>query len=155
MKKIIFILIISAGLLLSQEHQHYKPKKENADTTKHPKMEMETQKKTHPGEIHNRHGSGTAWLPDNSPMYGYMIQSGGWMYMIHGNLFVRYNKQDISEEGNRGDDKFDAPNWFMGIAKREIGHSGLMGLTAMLSFDPATIGGEGYPLLFQSGETWK
>src|SRR3569833_2340399 len=30
----------------------------------------------------NRNGSGTGWLPDVSPMYGYMIHSGKWMYMV-------------------------------------------------------------------------
>src|SRR5690606_15542890 len=35
----------------------------------------------------NRNGSGTAWLPDNSPMYGKMLHSRKWMYMLHGNLF--------------------------------------------------------------------
>ncbi|RYE29446.1 MAG: hypothetical protein EOP42_14375, partial [Sphingobacteriaceae bacterium] len=32
----------------------------------------------------NRDGSGTAWLPDASPMYGIMLHSGQWMYMLHG-----------------------------------------------------------------------
>jgi hypothetical protein len=38
-----------------------------------------------------RHGSGTGWLPDASPMIGYMFHSAKWMYMLHGNLFIRYN----------------------------------------------------------------
>jgi hypothetical protein len=29
----------------------------------------------------NRYGSGTGWLPDASPMYGYMLHSKKWMYM--------------------------------------------------------------------------
>jgi hypothetical protein len=29
----------------------------------------------------NRNGSGTGWLPDASPMYGYMLHSKKWMYM--------------------------------------------------------------------------
>src|ERR1700712_3431689 len=43
----------------------------------------------------NRNGSGTGWLPDASPMYGYMFHSKKWMYMLHGSLFLRYNKQDL------------------------------------------------------------
>ncbi|CAN5630953.1 hypothetical protein BH23BAC1_BH23BAC1_42370 [soil metagenome] len=31
----------------------------------------------------NRNGSGTGWLPDASPMYGYMMHTDNWMYMIH------------------------------------------------------------------------
>src|SRR6266496_1262592 len=28
----------------------------------------------------NRNSSGTSWLPDVSPMYGYMVHSNNWMY---------------------------------------------------------------------------
>lgn len=103
----------------------------------------------------SRNGSGTGWIPDNSPMYGYMLHSEKWMYMIHGNVFLRYNNQDIGNKGSRGADKFDAPNWFMGMGQTQVGNKGLFRFSAMLSLDPLTVGGEGYPLLFQSGETWE
>lgn len=103
----------------------------------------------------NRNGSGTAWLPDNTPMYGYMVHNQKWMYMFHGNLFLRYNNQDLTNEGTRGNAKVDAPNWFMAMGQREIGKRGLLRFSAMLSLDPLTVGGAGYPLLYQSGETWK
>nr|WKN38613.1 hypothetical protein K4G66_07845 [Tunicatimonas sp. TK19036] len=103
----------------------------------------------------NRNGSGTGWLPDASPMYGYMLHTNRWMYMIHGNLFLRYNNQDISGQGDRGGDKFDAPNWVMGMGQTQVGKRGLFRFSAMLSLDPLTVGGEGYPLLYQSGETWE
>jgi hypothetical protein len=54
----------------------------------------------------NRNGSGTGWLPDASPMYGYMVHGRKWMYMVHGNVFLRYNRQDITNKGTRG-----APRW--------------------------------------------
>src|SRR5678816_2140092 len=38
-----------------------------------------------------RNGSGTAWLPDASPMYAYMFHKKEWMFMLHENLFIRYN----------------------------------------------------------------
>jgi hypothetical protein len=103
----------------------------------------------------NRNGSGTAWLPDEAPMYGYMLHSKKWMYMIHGNLFLRYNNQDIARSGSRGAHKFDAPNWVMGMGQTAIGKKGLLRFSAMISFDRPIMGGDGYPLLFQSGETWK
>lgn len=103
----------------------------------------------------SRNGSGTAWLPDESPMYGYMYHSRKWMYMIHGNIFLRYTNQDIGNAGTRGASKFDIPNWFMGMAQRTVGKRGLFRVSAMLSLDRLTMGGNGYPLLFQSGETWK
>lgn len=103
----------------------------------------------------NRNGSGTGWLPDDSPMYGYMKHFKKWMFMFHGSLFFRYNKQDIFEEGKRGDEKWDAPNWFMAMGQRKTGKRGLFRFNTMFSLDPLSVGEEGYPLLFQTGETYK
>lgn len=103
----------------------------------------------------NRNGSGTGWLTDNSPMYGKMMHSRKWMYMLHGNVFIRYNNQDIFNKGTRGAQKFDAPNWIMAMGQRKVGRKGLFHFSSMFSLDAAIAGGEGYPLLFQSGETWK
>lgn len=102
----------------------------------------------------NRNGSGTGWSPDTSPMYGYMIHSRKWMYMIHGNVSVRYNSQDMNNSGNRGGSKVDAPNWFMLMGQRRIGSKGLFHFSTMFSLD-ALFGGNGYPLLFQTGESYK
>lgn len=101
-----------------------------------------------------RDGSGTSWLPDASPMYGFMFHSGKWMYMVHGNIALRYTNQDMFNKGDRGGHKVDAPNWFMGMAQRPVGKNGLINFHAMLSLDPITEQGYGYPLLFQTGESW-
>jgi hypothetical protein len=103
----------------------------------------------------SRNGSGTAWLPDASPMYGTMYHSKNWMYMLHGSIFLRYNNQDFSDKGTRGDDQIDAPNWLMFMGQRKVGQNGLFHFSTMLSLDPLTVGGGGYPLLFQSGEAYK
>lgn len=103
----------------------------------------------------NRNGSGTAWLPDASPMYGYMIHSKKWMYMVHGSLFLRYNNQDFTNKGLRGDSRFDAPTWFMLMGQRKVGQKGLFHFSSMFSLDPIIEGGKGYPLLFQTGESYK
>lgn len=102
-----------------------------------------------------RDGSGTSWLPDASPMYGIMLNSGKWSYMLHGNISLRYTKQDLFNKGSRGGEKFDAPNWFMGMAQRQVGKNGLLHFNLMMSLDPLTEGDAGYPLLFQTGESWK
>jgi len=102
-----------------------------------------------------RDGSGTSWLPDASPMYGIMLNSGKWSYMLHGNILFRYTSQDFTGNGSRGNDKFDAPNWFMGMAQRPVGENGLLHFNLMMSLDPLTEGGYGYPLLFQTGESWR
>lgn len=103
----------------------------------------------------NRNGSGTGWLPDESPMYGVMKHSKDWMFMMHGSLFLRYNHQDFTNKGTRGDKDFDAPNWFMLMGQRPVNKKGLFHFNVMLSLDPLTQGGRGYPLLYQSGETYK
>lgn len=103
----------------------------------------------------NRNGSGTGWLPDASPMYGVMLHSKKWMYMFHGSVFLRYNRQDIGNKGVRGGEKWDAPNWFMAMGQRRVGERGLFRFSAMMSLDAPIAGGSGYPLLFQSGESWK
>lgn len=103
----------------------------------------------------NRNGSGTGWLPDESPMNGYMLHSNKWMLMFHGSVFLRYTSTDITKEGTKGASMWDAPNWFMGMAQRKIGSNGLLKFGLMLSLDRLTEGGDGYPLLYQSGETWE
>jgi len=103
----------------------------------------------------NRNGSGTAWLPDAAPMYGKMYHARSWMYMLHGNLFLRYTNQNFSNKNLRGGSSFDAPNWIMFMGQRKMGNNGLFHFNTMLSLDPLTEGGNGYPLLFQSGETYK
>ncbi|MEO6523892.1 MAG: hypothetical protein ABIN91_19570 [Mucilaginibacter sp.] len=103
----------------------------------------------------NRDGSGTGWLPDESPMYAYMWMPGKWNLMFHGALYPRYTSSNFNNDGKRGQGaKFDAPNWFMGMAQRKVGTKGLFAFNLMMSLDRLTEGGYGYPLLFQSGETW-
>ena len=42
-----------------------------------------------------------------------------WMYMFHGNIFIRYNNQTLATEV-MGDTKVDAPNWFMAGGSKTI-----------------------------------
>jgi hypothetical protein len=102
-----------------------------------------------------RNGSGTGWLPDASPMYGYMFHTARWMYMLHGNAFLRYDNQDFTNKGSRGDKKVDAPDWLMFMGQRKVGMNGLFHFSTMVSLDAPIGGGAGYPLLFQSGEEYK
>lgn len=101
----------------------------------------------------NRNGSGTGWNPDNAPMYMYMNHAGPWMFMVHGNVYVRYNHQDITGKGSRGADGWDAPSMIMGMAQQNIGRKGILHASLMMSADALITGQRGYPLLFQSGET--
>jgi hypothetical protein len=101
----------------------------------------------------SRNGSGTGWSPDATPMYGQMYHSKKWMYMLHYNLFIRYNKQDLTNKGSRGDAMWDAPNWLMFMGQRQVGEKSLFRFSTMFSADAIITGQEGYPLLFQSGES--
>jgi hypothetical protein len=103
----------------------------------------------------SRNGSGTSWLPDNSPMYMYMKHTKKSMWMMHGGVFLRYNNQQINGKTARSGTQFDAPNWFMGMYNRQVGKNGMFNISAMLSADPLTVTQRGYPLLFQSGESYK
>lgn len=103
----------------------------------------------------NRNGSGTSWNPDASPIYAWMKHTNNWMLMFMGDMFIRYNKQDIWNKGSRGGEKWDAPNMLMGMAQRNVGKKGLFRFNLMLSTDAIIAGGSGYPLLFQSGESWE
>ncbi|GAB3696490.1 hypothetical protein GCM10027592_19620 [Spirosoma flavus] len=106
----------------------------------------------------NRNGSGTSWHPDNTPMYAYMSHPNqkGWSYMLHYAVFLRYTRQNGNNSDKRGyGQQFGAPNWVMGMAQRKVGRRGLIQLRAMLSLDPLTVGNGGYPLLFQTGESYK
>lgn len=102
-----------------------------------------------------REGTGTSWLPDTSSMHGYHFTSGSWDVMLHWNVFLRYTNQDAGNDGTRGDEKCDAPNWFMIMGKHQLGDTSALVLRSMLSLDLLSEGGKGYPLLFQSGETWQ
>ena len=94
-----------------------------------------------------RDASGTAWIPELSPMYGLHGASGDWQVMWHGSAFLQY----LRETGNRGSDQFGSINWIMAMARREAA-GGRFGLRGMLSLEPLTIPGCGYPDLLATGE---
>lgn len=97
-----------------------------------------------------RTGSGTSWLPDDSPMHADHIPDGKWELMLHGVAFTMYDKQG----SRRGDEQFSSVNWGMLMATRELG-GGRLQLRGMLSAEPWTVGGRGYPLVLQTGETFQ
>lgn len=137
-------------------HRHHDMSAIASDTMMHQHHGMSTMSHAYSLNLPmNRNGSGTGWLPDASPMYGYMVHAGKWMFMLHGNLFLRYNNQDFSNKGSRGDAMVDAPNWIMAMGQRRVGARGLFHFNVMLSADALITGGAGYPLLFQTGETWE
>ena len=116
----------------------------------HMMHEMKMQSSVNLTEPMTREGSGTSWLPDSSPMYGRLFMLGEDMLMLHGAAFPRYTNVST----RRGDDRIDAPNWMMGMFSHPLSDNAQLGARLMMSLDPLTEGGRGYPLLFQSGESW-
>jgi hypothetical protein len=98
----------------------------------------------------SRESSGSSWVPDSTPMYGRMLMFGDDMLMLHGGIFPRY----VNTNTRRGDDRIDAPNWFMAMYSHPLNETAQLGFRGMMSLDLLTEGGPGYPLLFQTGETW-
>jgi Heavy metal binding domain len=99
----------------------------------------------------SRESSGSSWVPDSTPMYSWMRMFGDDMLMLHGAIFPRY----VNTNTLRGDDRIDAPNWFMAMYSHPLNENAQLGFRGMMSLDLLTEGGRGYPLLFQTGETWE
>ncbi len=98
----------------------------------------------------SRMGSGTSWLPDTSPTHAAHIMVGEWTLMLHGKGFVQYDWQ----QGSRGGNQLGVTNWVMAAASRSL-DAGRLELRGMFSAEPWTIGARGYPLLLQSGESYR
>ncbi|HEY0786812.1 MAG TPA: hypothetical protein VGD62_13155, partial [Acidobacteriaceae bacterium] len=98
--------------------------------------------------IEHHASSGTSLEPNSTPTPMLMRQTGAWMVMLHGNVFLNETQQT----GPRGADKFFSTNWLMPMAERAVG-PGQLTVRAMLSLEPGTVTGERYPLLFEQGET--
>jgi hypothetical protein len=128
----------------AQEHRHPAA----ADTARAPVDTPMVMMRPGPlGIPREREGSGTAWLPDDSPMYAFHGMSGPWELMLHGSASVHY----VDDGGDRGENGLDATNWIMGMARRPAAGGDLM-FRAMASLDPLTSGECGYPDLLATGE---
>ena len=92
--------------------------------------------------------SGTGFQPSAWPMPMVMNSVGEWGLMWMAQAFI----VDTQQTGPLGADKFYSTNWGMLSALHRLGGGEVM-LRTMLSLEPATVSGEYYPLLFQTGET--
>jgi plastocyanin len=120
---------------------------------------MEMRSSVNLAEPMAREGSGTSWVPDSSPMYAYMkMYENGDMLMLHGNMFLRYthvgSSRDLSVAGKGNHERFDAPSMFMAMYAHPLSKKSQLGLRVMMSLDPIFERGYGYPLLYQSGESY-
>jgi len=96
-----------------------------------------------------REASGTSWQPDSTLMEMHHLQYGKWSLMPMAFATAVYSDSNARD---RGDSDTFVESMAMLMAHRELG-GGMLGVRAMLSLDPALVGSQGYPLLFQTGET--
>ena len=130
---------------LAQTHHHTAAPADSMAHHHHHEMTMKGMYGPYPM---TREASGTAWQPDLARHRGIHTMRGPWMLMLHGAGDLVFDHQG----GKRGDEKVFSGNMVMGMARRALG-LGTLGLRAMMSAEPATIGKGGYPLLLQTGET--
>lgn len=98
----------------------------------------------------SRDASGTAWQPDDTPHTMLHDMAGDWMLMGHGTFFAG----DDVQQGPQGGHALIGIGWAMGMARRDWAEDRLE-FRAMLSPEPFLVPGRGYPLLLQSGETYR
>lgn len=140
--------LVTAPALAGQQapapghEQHQQPAPPQEDHTRHAGHGPGTAALFSP-----RDASGTAWLPEATPMYALHQQLGAWQLMWHGNGFVQF----LYEGGERGSTQAGSINWVMGMARREV-RGGRLGFRGMLSMESWTIPGCGYPDLLATGE---
>jgi len=159
-------LLLATPFVASAQHEHHqvpKPDSTHADTGRgdtasmpgmpgmaHGGHDMASMMDGPLGISHVRMGSGTSWMPDSSPMHANHKMWGSWTAMIHGVAFLQYDDQ-----GSRsGDAQLGVVDWEMLMLMRRVG-TGMLHLHGMASLEPATIGAKGYPLLLQTGESYK
>ena len=98
----------------------------------------------------DRMGSGTTWIPDAVPLPARHLMANGWDVMFQGIAFGEYDTQS----GPRGARQFGSLNWGMLMAGHELAGGRFLART-MLSLDVVGVTGRGYPLLLQTGESYR
>jgi len=134
-------MFFAAGGAFAQEHQH--------DQAQQASGQHQHDHGSAPSLFPSREGSGTAWLPVTTEMYALHSRTGQWEWMWHGNAFVQFLHEDANV--HRGSTQTGSINWLMAMGRREFGPA-RVGLSTMISLEPATIGGCGYPDLLATGE---
>jgi len=100
-----------------------------------------------------REGSGTSWLPDDSPMFMKDLgKSGRYSLYYMGNFSLNYTDSNASREG-RGPQEFYSNSMPMLMVRRGLANGDTLGFRVMGSLDPVFNGQFGAPNLFQTGET--
>lgn len=136
---LLILLLISSPLLAQHEgHEHEHDHEEEQSPPATP-VQVQT-------------GSGTSWMPGTTPPYMLMYNLSEKQHlMLHANVALRY----LMFDSPRAENTFSAPNWIMSSLDNRLTPGDVLSLRVMMSIDRLTEGGDGYPLLFQTGETWQ
>lgn len=102
------------------------------------------------GVTMDRLGSGTTWIPDAVSLPSRQFGVGAWNLMLHGFVFGQFDTQ----AGPRGGHQVGSLNWGMLMASHEVA-GGRFQARTMLSLDALGVTARGYPVLLQTGETFK
>ncbi|MFL6280539.1 MAG: hypothetical protein ACJ731_10540 [Vicinamibacterales bacterium] len=100
-----------------------------------------------------RDASGTAWLPEDTPMFGSQHSWSGWDVMLNGVAFASflYEPGDVHRTGGFSTHQFVSTNWGMLMARRRAGPA-RVGIRAMVSLEPWSVPGCGYISFLATGE---
>lgn len=100
-----------------------------------------------------KEASGTAWLPQITPMYGVHRPWRSWDLRLAGVVFVQalYEPRDRHRTGGSDTRQAGSVNWGMFMARRSIG-GGRFGVRTMLSAEPWTVPGCGSLSFLATGE---
>lgn len=153
----IFLSMLPQAALHAQHHPDEKTKESSHE--KHPQGEKIDEHQDHKQpEVANHEdhqmqsdkpseGSGTSWLPSETPMNAIHGKWNEWKLMLHYQIYLQY----IETTGKRGDQQGGSINWIMAMMERESSF-GKLGFRSMLSLEPWTVGKCGFPDLLQTGE---
>lgn len=119
------------------------------DMANMPGMDMSTMQMAPAEDFLMNLASGTSMNPAAWPMPMLHKSLGSWNLNVMAQAFI----VDTQQTGPRGADKLYSTNWMMFSFEHKAGARGAFQFDSMLSLEPATITGERYPLLFQTGET--
>jgi hypothetical protein len=155
MSTVAFLMCLLARQEDHQHHQHQPAPKQSeiAPAPEQPHQEVSSLPPGFGGVASleaMRNASGTAWQPFDTPHAGWHLDRGAWRLMLHGLLFGGFDWQ----AGPRGGKAGVGLGWVMAMLARQ-GRTNQIALRTMLSPEPWTVRGGGYPLLLQSGETYQ
>src|SRR5512132_556057 len=92
---VVTALLLAPPIAVAQHEGHSEPQGDHAQAGAHAGIEAAAAPLDVPP---SREGSGTSWLPDDSPMYMLAWQAGPWELDAMWNVFLQY----LDDGGKRG-----------------------------------------------------